>query len=124
MRPLTELSKAEARGLQGLLFDLDDTLLDHGQLTLDAYQALCNLAETDLWLVAVTGRPASWGELVAGMWPIRAALSENGHLAHARLGGRVQRKKRGSTRRAPRGGRRSSRRNYRAEPATGRATSR
>ncbi|MCB9588301.1 MAG: HAD-IIB family hydrolase [Polyangiaceae bacterium] len=91
MRPLTELSKAEARGLQGLLFDLDDTLLDHGQLTLDAYQALCNLAETDLWLVAVTGRPASWGELVAGMWPIRAALSENGHLAHARLGGRVQR---------------------------------
>ncbi|MGE0322341.1 MAG: HAD-IIB family hydrolase [Polyangiaceae bacterium] len=91
MLPLAQLSQAEAQGLQGLLFDLDDTLLDHGQLTREAYEALCNLAETDLWLIAVTGRPASWGELVAGMWPIRAALSENGHLAHARLGGRVRR---------------------------------
>lgn len=87
MRDLEALTADEARGLSGLLFDLDDTLLDHGQLTRRAYDALCRLAESDLLLLAVTGRPASWGELVAGMWPIHAALSENGHLAHARSGG-------------------------------------
>ncbi len=91
MRLLTNLPSEEARELSGLLFDLDDTLLDHGQLTEAAYTALCRLAASDLTLLAVTGRPASWGELVAGMWPIRGALSENGHLAHARVGGRVQR---------------------------------
>lgn len=90
MLGLANLSRAEARGLDGLLFDLDDTLLDHGRLTASAYSALCRLADTDLTLIAVTGRPSSWGELVAGMWPIRAALSENGHLAHARVGGRVR----------------------------------
>lgn len=91
MLSLRGLSAERIRGLSGLLFDLDDTLLDHGALTAGAYQALCALAATDLRLVAVTGRPASWGELVAGMWPIAGAVSENGHLAHARLDGRVVR---------------------------------
>lgn len=91
MLPLSRMPAEHARGLAGLLFDLDDTVLDHGRLTAAAYRALCALAETDLRLVAVTGRPASWGELVAGMWPIAGAVSENGHLAHARIDGRVVR---------------------------------
>ena len=38
MKPLAALGADEARGLRGVLFDLDDTLLTHGLLTLPAYQ--------------------------------------------------------------------------------------
>jgi HAD superfamily hydrolase (TIGR01484 family) len=86
MRDLERLSAEEARSLEGLLFDLDDTLLDHGRLGLDAYSALHRLRESGLGLVAVTGRPAGWGEVLVRQWPIDAAVTENGafslHLEH------------------------------------------
>jgi len=85
MRPLTELSRDEAARLEGLLFDLDDTLLDHGRLTEAAYSALFRLRESDLRLVAVTGRPAGWGEIIARQWPIDAAVTENGAVALHRV---------------------------------------
>ena len=43
MRPISELPRAEAEGLDGLLFDLDDTVLDRGQLSEAAYAALFRL---------------------------------------------------------------------------------
>ena len=70
MKPISELTPAEAKDLSGLLFDLDDTLLDEGQLSEAAYSALFRLRESQLLLVAVTGRPAAWGELVARQWPV------------------------------------------------------
>lgn len=84
MRPISELPQADARRLDGLLFDLDDTVLDHGELTLAAYAALFRLRETGLRLMAVTGRPASWGEVLARQWPIDAAVTENGAVAFSR----------------------------------------
>ena len=81
MRPIADLDAEEARGLAGLLFDLDDTLLDHGKLGESAYSALFRLCESGLSLVAVTGRPAGWGEVLARQWPIRAAVTENGAIA-------------------------------------------
>ncbi|MBX3182742.1 MAG: HAD hydrolase family protein [Polyangiaceae bacterium] len=84
MRPVSELPRATCQALRGVLFDLDDTLLDHGQLSLPAYRALWELADAGLILVAVTGRPVSWGDLIAQQWPIHGAVSENGHLASAR----------------------------------------
>src|SRR5262249_59883715 len=71
----------EARRLTGVVFDLDDTLLDHGELAEAAYRALFRLREAGLRLVACTGRPAGWGEVLARQWPIDAVVVENGAVA-------------------------------------------
>jgi len=80
-RPLADLSADEAQRLKGLVFDLDDTVLDHGALTEAAYSALFRLRETGLRLVACTGRPAGWAEVLVRQWPIDAAVAENGAVA-------------------------------------------
>jgi HAD superfamily hydrolase (TIGR01484 family) len=91
MRQLDCIGEAEARRLRGLLFDLDDTLLDHGRLTEAAYSALFRLRESGLALVAVTGRPSGWGELLARQWPIEGMVTENGAIALYRENSRVER---------------------------------
>jgi hypothetical protein len=78
MRPLSSLDPTAARALRGLLFDLDDTLLTHGRLTRDAYAALWELHDARFTLVAVTGRPSGWGEVLVRQWPIDGAVTENG----------------------------------------------
>ena len=52
LRPLVELSAAEARAIEWLAFDLDDTVLDHGQLGLDAFAGLHALAAAENGAVA------------------------------------------------------------------------
>ena len=86
MRPLASLESERARRVEALLFDLDDTLLDHGVLRPDAYSALWDLADAGLRLVAVTGRPAGWAEVIARQWPIAGVVAENGACA-VRVGG-------------------------------------
>jgi HAD superfamily hydrolase (TIGR01484 family) len=83
VRPLADLGADQARRLVGVVFDLDDTLLDHGALTEAAYSALHRLREAGLRLVACTGRPAGWGEVIARHWPLDAAVTENGALSFA-----------------------------------------
>jgi len=78
MRPLSSLPQIEARTLRGVLFDLDDTLLDHGKLTEAAYSALFRLRESGLELYAVTGRPLAWVRLVARLFPVDGGVGENG----------------------------------------------
>lgn len=80
-RSLDEVTADEARSLSGLVFDLDDTILDHGELTEVAYSALFRLRESGLRLVACTGRPAGWAEVLLRQWPIDAAVAENGAVA-------------------------------------------
>lgn len=91
MQPIERIGEPEARGLVGLLFDLDDTLLDHGQLTEPAYSALFRLRESGLLLLAVTGRPAGWGEVLARQWPVEAVVTENGAIALYRDDGVIAR---------------------------------
>jgi HAD superfamily hydrolase (TIGR01484 family) len=86
VRALSTLGGEEARRLRGLLFDLDDTLLSHGVLTRAAYDALWNLRDAGLALVAVTGRPSGWGELLARQWPIDGCVTENGAVHVVREG--------------------------------------
>jgi len=86
MRPLASLPHDVASGLDGLLFDLDDTVLTHGVLTREAYDAIWSLHEAGLKLVAVTGRPSGWGEVVARQWPIDGAVTENGAVHVVREG--------------------------------------
>jgi HAD superfamily hydrolase (TIGR01484 family) len=81
MKPLSSLPRAVARALTGLIFDLDDTVLTHGALSADAYVALNALASSGLRLVACTGRPAAWGDVLARQWPVDLAVTENGAVA-------------------------------------------
>lgn len=81
MRPLTALQAEEARRLAGVVFDLDDTVLDHGVLGEAAYAALFRMRDAGLRLVACTGRPAGWGEVLARQWPVDAVVVENGAVA-------------------------------------------
>ena len=90
MRPLSEVPAAAARALSGVVFDLDDTLLDHGALGEAAYGALFRLRASGLRLFACTGRPAGWGEVIQRQWPIDATVAENGAIALVRRpGGKV-----------------------------------
>jgi len=86
VKPLVDLPAAAARSLSGVIFDLDDTLLDHGALTEAAYSAMFVLRRAGLSLIACTGRPAGWGEVIARQWPIDAAIAENGAVAFVREG--------------------------------------
>lgn len=92
MRPLRELTAEEARGLRGVLFDLDDTLLSHGLLTCPAYDALWSLRAAGLALVAVTGRPSGWGDVLARQWPVAGCVTENGAIHVVRDGAGVARR--------------------------------
>ena len=89
MLPLSKLSAAQARAIRGLLFDLDDTVLTRGVLTREAYDALWVMHESGLALVAVTGRPSGWGELLVRQWPIDGAVTENGAVHVVRDGSAV-----------------------------------
>jgi len=92
VKPLAALGADEARGLRGVLFDLDDTLLTHGLLTLPAYRALWSLRDAGLKLVAVTGRPSGWGEVIARQWPVAGCVTENGAVHLVREGAGVARR--------------------------------
>lgn len=82
MLPITALSNDAPRHLRGLLFDLDDTFLDHAKLTEAAYSSLFRLREAGFEMYAVTGRPAGWASVVVRQWPIDGAVAENGAIAY------------------------------------------
>lgn len=86
MRLVSELGREEAKRIRGLLFDLDDTVLTHGVLGRAAYGALWDLHEAGLRLVAVTGRPSGWAEVIVRQWPIDGAVTENGAVLVVRDG--------------------------------------
>ncbi len=86
MRPIEDLTAEEATRLEGLFFDLDDTVLSHGVLGRAAYEALWNMHDAGLKLVAVTGRPSGWAEVIVRQWPIHGAVAENGAMAVVRDG--------------------------------------
>jgi HAD superfamily hydrolase (TIGR01484 family) len=91
MQPLSAIPRELLRDTRGLLFDLDDTFLDHGRLLPEALTALYRLHAAGVELYAVTGRPASWGSLITHQWPIDGAITENGAIAYRRDAGRVRR---------------------------------
>ncbi|MEO6419861.1 MAG: HAD-IIB family hydrolase [Polyangiaceae bacterium] len=92
MKSLTEIDPALAGRIKGLFFDLDDTLLTHGALTRVAYEALWDLRDAGFRLVAVTGRPSGWGEIIVRQWPIDGAVTENGAVHLVREGRGIARR--------------------------------
>jgi HAD superfamily hydrolase (TIGR01484 family) len=91
VKPLASLTAEEACALRGVLFDLDDTVLTHGTLTLAAYETLWRLREAGLKLLAVTGRPSGWGAVIARQWPVEGCVTENGAVYFARESAGVRR---------------------------------
>ncbi|MAQ15344.1 MAG: HAD family hydrolase [Sandaracinus sp.] len=78
LRPLDALSGDALRGLEGVVFDVDDTLTRGGLLEPEAFVAMHSLANAGLRLWAVTGRPLGWAQVFAAQWPVRGAVGENG----------------------------------------------
>jgi acetylornithine/N-succinyldiaminopimelate aminotransferase len=91
VKPLSALPPDDARRLRGVLFDLDDTFLSHGVLEPAAYEALWSLYKEGLTLVAVTGRPCGWAEVLVRQWPLAGCVAENGALYVVREGAGVAR---------------------------------
>ncbi len=90
MKPLAELGREEASRIVGLFFDLDDTVLTHGVLERETYGAIWDLHAAGLKLVAVTGRPSGWAEVLVRQWPIDGAVTENGAVSVVREGNGVE----------------------------------
>lgn len=86
MTPIADLSPELARTIEVVCFDVDDTVTTHGVLDAEAYAALFALKQAGLKLIAVTGRPLGWAELMARMWPVDVAVGENGAGYIARRG--------------------------------------
>jgi HAD superfamily hydrolase (TIGR01484 family) len=76
--PMKPLALLDARPINALLLDIDDTLTTEGKLTAEAYTSLERLQRSGLRVVPVTGRPAGWCDHIARMWPVDAVVGENG----------------------------------------------
>jgi HAD superfamily hydrolase (TIGR01484 family) len=81
MKPVADMTAAEAAGLRYILMDIDDTLTREGKLLSSAYAGLWKLKEGGLKVIPVTGRPAGWCDLIAREWPVDGVVGENGALA-------------------------------------------
>lgn len=81
MKLISELTPGAAQCLNTVLFDVDDTVLDHGLLGVRSLQALYRLRDAGLRAVAVTGRSVGWGQVLVRQWPIDGVVAENGALA-------------------------------------------
>lgn len=88
MLPVAEL---RSPGLRGVFSDIDDTLTHDGVVDLEAYSAVLRARSAGLRVVLVTGRPAGWAEVLASVWPVDAAIAENGGIAYLKRGGRLER---------------------------------
>lgn len=88
--PFSSAPATLRREVRFLLFDVDDTVTWQGALPEVAGRALYRAAEAGLRLVAVTGRSASWAELLLRLFPLEAAIAETGALCLVKNeGGRV-----------------------------------
>jgi hydroxymethylpyrimidine pyrophosphatase-like HAD family hydrolase len=80
MKPVSEMTAAEALRVRYILMDIDDTITREGKLLPSSYSALWQLKEAGLKVIPVTGRPAGWCDLIARQWPVDGVVGENGAL--------------------------------------------
>ena len=76
--PWSQVVPTQLASLRGVLTDIDDTLTRDGAIEPSALQALQALAQADIPVIAITGRPAGWSEPFALSWPVAAIVAENG----------------------------------------------
>lgn len=92
LSPLAALPDEVLARLDGVVFDVDDTVTSQGSLETEALVAMYALRDAGIPAIAVTGRPVGWAEVFAATWPISLAVGENGagwaHLRRDPGGGR------------------------------------
>ncbi len=79
--------------VRAVFTDMDGTLTSSGRVRASTYGALGDLEAAGIPVVVVTGRPAGWAEAIVRLWPVRAAVAENGgvlFLPPRRAGGLVR----------------------------------
>ena len=76
--PIREIDASVFADIEGVVFDVDDTLTRAGRLEDVAFAALWRLHEAGMHLISVTGRPLGWADVMARHWPIDIAVAENG----------------------------------------------
>jgi HAD superfamily hydrolase (TIGR01484 family) len=81
MKPVIEMTPAQAAGVRYVLMDIDDTLTLRGKLPASSYAALWKLKTAGFRVIPVTGRPAGWCDCIARQWPVDGIVGENGALA-------------------------------------------
>ena len=81
LQRLERLNRFHCQNLRGIFTDIDDTLTTNGAITPDAFEALADIKEAGLSVVAITGRPVGWSEPFAAQWPVDAIVAENGAVA-------------------------------------------
>lgn len=84
------LATLDVSGVEGIVFDVDDTLTRGGVLEREAFDALWSLRERGLGALAVTGRPLGWSDAIASTWPVSGAVGENGAGWAFRRGGTIE----------------------------------
>jgi HAD superfamily hydrolase (TIGR01484 family) len=67
----------------GICFDLDDTFTTDGRIAPAAWRALWSGHDAGLAMVAVTGRPAGWCDMISRFWPVAGVVGENGAFYYA-----------------------------------------
>ncbi len=77
-------------GVAGVLTDIDDTLTRDGAIEPAALAALVQLAQAQVPVVAITGRPMGWSKPFARDWPVAAIVAENGAVALFREAGTLR----------------------------------
>lgn len=70
--------------------DIDDTLTHDAAVTVEAYAAIVRARAAGMRIVLVTGRPAGWAEVLASLWPVDAAIAENGGIAYLKRDRRLE----------------------------------
>jgi HAD superfamily hydrolase (TIGR01484 family) len=78
VRPIEELDAGVARAIEGIVFDIDDTVTRGGVIEEVAFGAIHRARRAGLRCIAVTGRPLGWVDVLAATWPIELAIGENG----------------------------------------------
>jgi len=81
MRPLADWPLPARSGTRGVLADIDDTLTTDGRVPAAVFAAMERLRANGLLVIAVTGRPAGWCDMIARTWPVDGVVGENGALA-------------------------------------------
>ncbi|OBT14781.1 hydrolase [Vibrio sp. UCD-FRSSP16_10] len=66
------------QNIEWLLTDVDDTLTWEGKLPYVTLQALYELEQVGVKVVAVTGACAGWCDQIAKLWPVHGVIGENG----------------------------------------------
>lgn len=78
IKPLKALTSQEINKIKYILTDVDDTLTLDGKLPPATLQALSDLQQAGIKVVAVTGACAGWCDQMVKLWPLSAVIGENG----------------------------------------------